>query len=545
MAQPGSAPALGAGGRWFESSLPDQEGVVDVTEQNSHLSLYRRWRPQRFGEIVGQAEIVRTLRNAVSAGETAHAYLFAGDRGIGKTSVARILARALNCLALDGGEPCNACGNCTAILANRSLDIVEIDGASNRGIDHIRRLREEVNFSPTDLRKKVYIIDEVHMLTNEAFNALLKTLEEPPAHAVFVFATTEPHKLPRTIVSRCQAFEFRKIPPAMISERLAEVAASEGGSLTSEALDLLGRRASGGMRDGLVMLEQAMSYERDNITVETVLDMLGLAGHETHQAFLEALLAGDTHEVLQMIDALVDRGKDLETFLADVIQLVRDRLSQGPATSANNPDIAVARGLLDIKASLFRALDRRIRLEIGALDLMSRLPSCRETRASREETPREAVAPPRAKAAQVGEQSTSPPKSPRAHSTAPSAEPVSGSALPDDPALAKTWNEIVEEIGRERIAIAAFLTECRPTMRDGKLVLLFHPSHTFHKESLEKQANLQYLAGAVHRHFGEETYVEIEYDPDVERKPTTRELLREKAELVCRVFDGVIVKEEL
>ena len=544
MAQPGSAPALGAGGRWFESSLPDQEGVVDVTERNSHLSLYRRWRPQRFGEIVGQAEIVRTLRNAVSAGEAAHAYLFAGDRGIGKTSVARILARALNCLALDGGEPCNACGNCAAILANRSLDIVEIDGASNRGIDHIRRLREEVNFSPTDLRKKVYIIDEVHMLTNEAFNALLKTLEEPPAHAVFVFATTEPHKLPRTIISRCQAFEFRKIPPAMISARLAEVATSEGGSLTSEALDLLGRRANGGMRDGLVMLEQAMSYERENITVETVLDMLGLAGHETHQAFLESLLANDAHQVLRMIDTLVDRGKDLDIFLADVIQLLRDRLSRTD-TATNSLDIAVAQGLLDIKASLFRALDRRIRLEIGVLDLMSRLSASEEAQVSREATPSGAVTTPRTSAKQTTKQPAAAARATHVEAPTPSAEHSSVLALPEDPVLAKTWNEILEEIGRERIAIAAFLTECSPTMRDGKLVLLFHPSHTFHKESLEKQANVQYLAGAVHRHFGEDTYVEIEYDPDVERKPTTRELLREKAELVCRVFDGVIVKEEL
>ena len=249
-----------------------------MNDRGSHLSLYRRWRPQRFGDVVDQAEIVRTLRNAVVAGEVAHAYLFAGERGIGKTSVARILARAVNCLQPENGEPCNVCANCETILANRSLDIVEIDGASNRGIDHIRRLREEVNFSPTDLKKKVYIIDEVHMLTNEAFNALLKTLEEPPIHAVFAFATTEPHKLPRTIVSRCQAFEFRKIPPDLIAERLRAIAESEGVSLAPGAAELIAHRASGAMRDALVMLEQATTYERDEITVDTVLDMLGLAG---------------------------------------------------------------------------------------------------------------------------------------------------------------------------------------------------------------------------------------------------------------------------
>ena len=161
-----------------------------MTDQSSRLSLYRQWRPQTFSEIVGQDAIVQTLRNAVLSNEVAHAYLFSGDRGIGKTSAARILARAVNCLDPSNGEPCNTCANCSVILANRSLDIVEIDGASNRGIDHIRQLREEVSFAPTDLKRKVYIIDEVHMLTHEAFNALLKTLEEPPPHAMFVFATT-------------------------------------------------------------------------------------------------------------------------------------------------------------------------------------------------------------------------------------------------------------------------------------------------------------------------------------------------------------------
>jgi len=527
-----------------------------VNDHDSHLSLYRRWRPQRFGEIVDQVEIVRTLRNAVVAGEVAHAYLFAGERGIGKTSVARILARAVNCLAPQDGEPCNTCGSCETILANRSLDIVEIDGASNRGIDHIRRLREEVNFSPTDLKRKVYIIDEVHMLTNEAFNALLKTLEEPPAHAVFAFATTEPHKLPRTIVSRCQAFEFRKIPPDMIAARLAVVATSEGVSLTPEALALLGRRANGGMRDALVMLEQAISYEREEITVETVLDMLGLAGAETHQAFVDALEGNDRRAALEIIDGLVERGKDLEIFLGDVIGLIRDRIAEG-SSERGEPriglDIALARGLLELKSDLFRALDRRIRFEIGVLDLMSDLgPGERDLPSSAvpvstEERASDASEIPRALQVQreptpAGAKAESQPADDRLTPEA-NTQGRLHSAL-DDPALEETWATMLDEIGRERVAVAAFLTECRPTLRGDKLVLLFHPSHSFHKESLEKRANLQYLAGAVHRRFGDGTYVEVEFDPNVERKPTERELLREKAELVRRAFDGEIVKEE-
>jgi DNA polymerase-3 subunit gamma/tau len=529
---------LGAGGRWFESSLPDQEGVVEVTKQQSHLSLYRRWRPQSFADVVDQTEIVRTLRNAVQAGEAAHAYLFAGERGIGKTSIARILARSLNCLDSQDGEPCNACANCQTILANRSLDIVEIDGASNRGIDHIRRLREEVNFSPADLKKKVYIIDEVHMLTNEAFNALLKTLEEPPPHAVFVFATTEPHKVPRTIISRCQAFEFRKIPPAMIAERLAAVAEAEGAKLTPGAIALLAHRANGGMRDGLVMLEQAISYERGEITKETVLDMLGLACEETHRAFLEAIREGRRAELMNIIDALVDRGKDLEVFLADAIELLRDRLADPAGSDDCAADIAIARGLLDVKGDLFRALDRRIRLEIGVLDLMGCVGASRKPKGKEA---RPAAAPPRAEAASsLAQPEISSSETPTETSTPPPTP-----RLPEDPAVAGTWAELLDEIGRERIAIAAFLTECRPVLRDGKLVLLFHPAHTFHKESLEKSSNLQYLAGAVHRHFGSETFVEVEFDPSVEPKPTTREMLRKKAEIVRHMFDGKIVKEEL
>jgi len=518
-----------------------------VSDQEARLSLYRRWRPQRFGDIVDQTEIVRTLRNAVIAGEVSHAYLFSGERGIGKTSVARILARAVNCLDPQDGEPCNSCSHCTTVLANRSLDIVEIDGASNRGIDHIRRLREEVSFSPSDLKKKVYIIDEVHMLTNEAFNALLKTLEEPPPHAVFEFATTEPHKVPRTIVSRCQAFEFRKIPAALIAGRLAEVAEVEKASLTPEALDLIAQRANGGMRDALVMLEQAISYERDRITEDTVLDMLGLAGRETHEAFIAALEASDRSAALAMIDTLVDRGKDLDVFLSDVVHLVRNRL----ATNGTDRDIAIAKGLLEIKSNLFRALDRRVRLEIGVLDLMSNLGGgAQAAPASPRRTP--AVSPVETLPASAGlDRSTTPPKD----KASPSESKAASAASPDregapqtrmgDPKLDRTWTEMLEEVQRERIAIATFLTECRPVRKDGKIILLFHPSHSFHKESLEKPANLQYLAGVIHRHFGEEAFVELEYDPDVERKPTAREVLREKAELVRRMFDGQIVKEEL
>ena len=529
-----------------------------MSDQTAHLSLYRRWRSQRFDTIVGQDEIVRTVRNAVISGEVAHAYLFAGERGIGKTSIARILARAVNCLNMRDGEPCNECANCLTILSNRSLDIVEIDGASNRGIDHIRRLREEVNFAPTDLRTKVYIIDEVHMLTNEAFNALLKTLEEPPSHVIFAFATTEPHKVPRTIISRCQAFHLRHIPSSEIASHLSRVAEKEGIRLTDGAVQLIARRANGGMRDALVMLEQASSYEESEITESALLDMLGLAGSETHEAFVAAIAANQRQNVLEMVDALAERGKDLEVFLADVIQLLRSRL----ADSDDDTTTLIARRLLDIKTDLFRTLDRRIRLEIGLLELMRSLgpsPSIPAHASQAAETP---VAAPKQQATIPSTGSMQPTE--EAVSTpieevdlepaidepvvreAPEETPVQaqGPTATGPEGFAEGWSRMLATVETERIAIAAFLGEGQAMLADDRLTISFHPEHTFHKESLEKQENFQYLAGAVRRQFGDDVRVEIGFDHAVVPAPLPRDLLRQKADLVCEVFDGRIVKEE-
>ncbi len=524
-----------------------------MSEPTARLSLYRRWRPQRFADVVGQEDIVRTLRNAVIAGDVAHAYLFAGERGIGKTSVARILSRAVNCLRPLDGEPCNECANCLTITAARSLDIVEIDGASNRGIDHIRKLREEVNFAPTDLRVKVYIIDEVHMLTTEAFNALLKTLEEPPSHAMFIFATTEPHKLPRTIVSRCQAFEFRRLSVEAIEAQLKRIAQAEDAHLTDEAAALLARRANGGLRDAVVMLEQAATYDREAITETAVLDMLGLAAKETQTAFVEALERSDRGALLATIDSLAERGKDLEIFLGDVVLLLRERIASSAETA--DRDVTLARGLLAVKADLYRALDRQIRMEIGVLalaDSLSARPTAaapRPTQAARSTTP---VA--KTKVAAVGEKplvgaavAGSAVSAPIDAAAVPSTEDAVTAprcAPPPLPAdLAATWDALLREVEKDRIAIAAYLTEAAPSVEGTLLVLSFHPEHTFHKESLEKNENMQYVAGAVRRHFGDSWRFDVRFDQDVEKKALPRELLLEKARLVCQVFDGRIVKE--
>lgn len=524
-----------------------------MTDKASRLSLYRQWRPQRFSEIVGQETIVQTLRNAVLSQEVAHAYLFSGERGIGKTSAARILARAVNCLNPSNGEPCNTCANCTVILANRSLDIVEIDGASNRGIDHIRQLRDEVNFAPTDLKRKVYIIDEVHMLTNEAFNALLKTLEEPPSHAMFMFATTEPHKIPRTIISRCQAFDFRRILPQPIAEHLAIVAKSLQVEISGEALSLIAHRANGGMRDALVMLEQVASYGGTAITADTVLDMLGLADRAVHESFLKAIEARDQVAVMKIIEQLVERGKDLEIFLSDVITVLRDRLRQPSPRMAM--DIRISRRLLDTKANLFRSLDRRIRLEIGVLALMESLSNGQPVPSS--SSPKPVVAKPTGGDKSISVQAPAADPTP-ADEPAPSSQPPASKqqqAAPQQPMPSaavnslpeehkKQWEAMLQEIQQDRIAIAAFLIEGSPAIEGARLLISFHPEHSFHKDSLEMRDNLPYLAGAVRRHFGDEVHVDIETDDSVTRKPLPHELLMEKARMVCEAVNGKVVKED-
>src|SRR3989338_3059078 len=285
----------------------------------SYLVLARKWAPQRFEDIVGQSHIPRVLRNAITAGRIAHAYLFTGVRGVGKTTAARILAKALNCEKGPTADPCGECTNCTEIVAGNSIDVYEVDGASNRGIDEVRQIIENVRYQPAKSRFKIYIIDEVHQVTRDAFNALLKTLEEPPPFVKFILATTEPHRLPETILSRCQRFDFRRISVREISQRLREIATEEHLAITDGALLLLAREAEGSMRDAQSLLEQLLAYAGSEgeseggkaaIDERRLEELLGIAERRALYEISDAVIQRDAKRCVELVAEVMNQGRD-------------------------------------------------------------------------------------------------------------------------------------------------------------------------------------------------------------------------------------------
>lgn len=287
---------------------------------------YRKWRPQTLAEVVGQEQITQTLLNALQNGQVAHAYLFCGPRGTGKTSTGRILAKAVNCLNNGHGEPCNGCSMCQAITEGRALDMIEIDAASTGHVEDVRNLREKVNFAPNTARYKVYIIDEAHMLTDEASNALLKTLEEPPPHAIFILATTEPHKMLPTILSRCQRFDFRRISQSAAISRLEYICDKEGIHIEPEALRIITRSATGSLRDAENLLEQLHAYYGSNITLLQAQDMLGISGDLRVKELANQIINKNVSSGLATINSIINDGLDLNQFNRELVQYLRDIL---------------------------------------------------------------------------------------------------------------------------------------------------------------------------------------------------------------------------
>ena len=472
-----------------------------------HQALYRRWRAQTFSEIVGQGPVVETLRNAVRADRVSHAILFVGPRGTGKTSLARILAKALNCTDLRDGDPCDACPSCVAIREGRALDLIEIDAASNRGIDAIRELRERINYAPTDLRRKVYILDEAHQITKDAWNALLKSLEEPPDFVAFMFASTHPQDFPPAILSRLQRYDVRRLTVPEIEGKLGRILEAESIEAEPAAVQLIARLAAGGMRDAESMLDQLLASAGGRIDEAGVRDLLGLAEAEAVDRLVAALVAGDAVAGIGVLDELEDRGRDVGVVLDQVIETIRADLSTGLGPGGDPAQVAglarVARRLADIDPERRGVGGLRLQVELAlfaapesaAIRAAAAAPVATAPAAEPEAaTPPQEKVPekarrPRAQPAEAEPEAPAALKAPEVPSPAEAgAAPTPSTGSTPDPELDRLlvgWPDVVASV---RPATRAVITECRPMAIDGNIVTLGFPeAKAFLKEIAERK----------------------------------------------------------
>ncbi len=500
-------------------------------------ALYRKWRPQTFDDVVGQQHVTQTLRNALVSGRVGHAYLFAGLRGTGKTTTARLLAKAVNCLAEDPAlRPCNACAVCQAVNEGRLLDLIEIDAASHTSVDDVRELRDKIGFRPNECRYKVYIIDEVHRFSGSAFDALLKTIEEPPDHAIFILATTEIHKVPPTILSRCQRFDFRRIPSGQIVERLRKLLEAEGGEAEPQALSLIARSATGSLRDAESLLDQLMATDGGAITLAQVQATLGTIDAELVAGLVDSLAARDVAAGLEWINRAVEQGADLRQFTRQIVDHLREMmliqlggavsLDRGPAAlealeaQAGRIDtlqlVAAVKRFNQAETELRGGWQPQLPLELAWVELIAEQdsgalavsPSSRDRAASSSETPA-TVPESEAKPEPVPSVPDDAPTDVAPKETAPKeAAPDAGGKLSID-AVRRLWPQVLAAMKARDLTVQALLNSAHPSdVQESTIVL--GVEHAFAQDKLSQGATRQLVIEVMNEVYGQPCQVEYQ-----------------------------------